>query len=273
MNADTKDRDDQIEKLYTEDRLSYRAIGSKIGVSDSTVHHALKKRGIKRLDLEVYDRNYFKKIDSERKAYVLGFFFADGSVSLKKCSIRLRLAEKDKEILLKIADELKITKPLKYFCQGGRYPSWELAFYGIDVCRDLIDLGCVCSKSDKLVFPKIRKDLVRHFIRGYFDGDGCIAIDYKRKRSHISICSTPAFNESILQFLRDNSKIGGGFYNHKKIKNYCEIDICGMNQSIEFFNLIYKGATIYLQRKFDKFQEVIKINGEKKLRRSKFNPA
>lgn len=45
------------------------------------------------------NESYFEKIDSEEKAYFLGFLFSDGSVS--KYSLNLSLAEVDKEILEK----------------------------------------------------------------------------------------------------------------------------------------------------------------------------
>ena len=44
----------------------------------------------------------------------------------------------------------------------------------------LYKLGCVPNKSLILKFPKLSiflnpKDLVKHFVRGYIDGDGCIS--------------------------------------------------------------------------------------------------
>ena len=52
-------------------------------------------------------------------------------------------------------------------------------------------LGCTPRKSLILQFPKdsifkeskqySKKELIRHFIRGYFDGDGCISFTYANK--------------------------------------------------------------------------------------------
>lgn len=253
---DTKERDDQIVELYK--TLTYQEVADELKICIATVGKVLKTRGFQRKDLQVYDRDYFEKIDSEPKAYILGFLFADGNISLDKSMVRIRLAERDGEILEKIAKELKITKPLS-LKNYHQYPSLELAFYGKKTCEDLIRLGCVCAKSDKIVFPDLRKDLIPHFIRGYFDGDGSIGLNIKRKRAYVSICSTPSFNESILNFLRENSEIVGGIYNHKNIINYSEIHICGTKSALMFFDLIYKDSTIFLPRKFAKFQEVVEI--------------
>jgi intein-encoded DNA endonuclease-like protein len=252
----TQERYALIRELYKE--FTYREIAKKLDISIATVGKAIRGKNAKPRELQVYDRDFFEVIDSESKAYILGFLFADGNVSLDKSMVRIRLAERDGEILMKIAKELKITKPLSLKNYHG-YPSLELAFYGKKTCEDLIRLGCVCSKSDKIVFPNLRNDLIPHFIRGYFDGDGCIGMYLKKKRAYVTICSTPSFNETLLQFLRDNSEIVGGIYNHKNIINYSEIHICGTKSALMFFDLIYKDATIFLQRKFDKFQEVIEI--------------
>ena len=56
--------------------------------------------------------------------------------------------------------------------------------FGIDInstkiCNDLVNLGIGYRKTYKeLHIPKIKQELVRHFIRGYFDGDGTITGSY-----------------------------------------------------------------------------------------------
>ena len=51
------------------------------------------------------DEKYFDKIDSQNKAYILGFIYADGSIN-KGC-LNITLSNKDVEILEFIKDELK----------------------------------------------------------------------------------------------------------------------------------------------------------------------
>jgi intein-encoded DNA endonuclease-like protein len=251
--------------LYSDKKLPSTKISKMLSCSVTSIFHTLNKHGIKSMQngrhTYHHDRNYFEVIDTEHKAYILGFLYADGNINLSKYQIRLRLAIKDREILQKISDCLGISKPLKLYNQklfGKIYPAYELSFYGKKMCEDLIKLGCVESKTSKLIFPKLDETLIHHFIRGYFDGDGCITIDSKRDRANVSICSTPEFNAEVLKFIRANSDVVGGEYNHKNIDNYSEIHICGNRQALELFQLLYKDSTIHLQRKYEKFRKVSK---------------
>lgn len=57
-----------------------------------------------------------------------------------------------------------------------------LRFSSVDMCRDLFNLGIPKNKSVSIKFPTfLNEDLIHHFIRGYFDGNGCIWSG-KRKR-------------------------------------------------------------------------------------------
>lgn len=135
-----------------------------------------------------YNEHVFDFIDSEEKAYWLGFIFADGyiySAPLKEGKTRvdynfeLCSSDKDKghmEKFNKFIDrnkEVKVTKSdkLGHFrcrvCLSSKH-LWNTLNY----------LGCTPNKSLTLSFPKLSvfrdASLIRHFIRGYFDGDGCI---------------------------------------------------------------------------------------------------
>ena len=63
--------------------------------------------------------------------------------------------------------------------------------------NDLIKQGCVPNKSLILTFPnkyQVPKNLINHFIRGYFDGDGSIYEYSKTHAGSISFIGT----ESVL---------------------------------------------------------------------------
>ena len=57
-----------------------------------------------------YDRNYFEKIDTEDKAYFLGFLYADGFNT--KQGFRLQISQKDEDVLLKLKENIKYTGKL-----------------------------------------------------------------------------------------------------------------------------------------------------------------
>ena len=114
----------------------------------------------------------FEIIDTEEKAYWLGFLYADGSVSSTDNRIELGLAEKDLNHIEKFKEFIGIPNKISYRPQTKSY---RYSFKSIPCKEDLIKHGCVPKKSLILKFPteeQVPEHLIRHFIRGYFDGDG-----------------------------------------------------------------------------------------------------
>ena len=114
----------------------------------------------------------FETIDTEEKAYWLGFLYADGSVSSKEHKIELGLAEQDLKQIEKFRDFIGIMNKISY---RSTTKSYRYSFRSESCKEDLIKQGCVPKKSLILNFPtenQVPKNLIRHFIRGYFDGDG-----------------------------------------------------------------------------------------------------
>lgn len=66
------------------------------------------------------------------------------------------------------------------------------------MCNDLISHGCVPNKSLILKPPKIDNELINHFIRGYFDGDGCVSFNSKTKVYAVCILGTKEILEYII---------------------------------------------------------------------------
>ena len=54
------------------------------------------------------NKNFFNKIDTEEKAYFLGFLYADGYNNTDRNSVALSLKEDDKEILEKYSEKTDI---------------------------------------------------------------------------------------------------------------------------------------------------------------------
>jgi hypothetical protein len=68
------------------------------------------------------------------------------------------------------------------------------SIYNTKIVSDLYKHGCVNNKTFKIKLPKLREDLIRHFIRGYFDGDGCISLP------NIKILGNEDFISSLQKF-------------------------------------------------------------------------
>ena len=129
--------------------------------------------------------DFFKNIRTEIQAYLLGFYAADGSINEKRKTFRIQLQLQDKELVYLYKDfispdaRLFTIEPKEEKGRNNSIINGHGSF-GVDIVstilvNDLVNLGIGYNKTySELHIPDIPKDLVKHFIRGYFDGDGSI---------------------------------------------------------------------------------------------------
>lgn len=208
--------------------------------------------------IDVYSRKshvndkIFENIDTEEKAYWLGFLYADGCVHRFKNSykVELTLQESDLEHLLKFKNFIDWKENPKY---REAQKAYRVSFGSRKVAEDLISLGCVPNKSLILTFPdKVPDSLIQHFIRGYFDGDGSIHL-IQNKHSvtpDVRILGTKEFLRTLLTKLQINTASIKKCKHNSSNNYYVKFN---KDDSYKFLNYIYKDALIYLQRKFDKY--------------------
>lgn len=269
----------EIVKKYETDNFSMTQLAKEYGVSLQSISRFLKRRKIP-LSKSAYDsrrkytlnESYFDVIDVEEKAYFLGLLYADGYNNHEKGCIALSLQEEDKEILEKLNLLIESDRPL--FHINERYKntlhknSYVLNVSSRHMSDRLNELGCTQAKSLILKFPteeQVPSHLIRHFIRGYFDGDGCYTISTPKTRttpqSSASIVSTEDFCISvgriIDRFLHLNYKITKRFKDSETSTR--SIVISGNHQAYKFIKWLFSNATIYLKRKFNKFKEIENI--------------
>lgn len=258
----------KAEKLYNEG-LSYRKIAKELKVDRKRISFYLREKGyksnpkyVRNIDknkLRKYDYSYaesvFENIDSEEKAYWLGFLYADGYISQGiKNEISLSLKEEDREHLEKFRAFLKLENKKitlkKKEMNNKIYYSYRFCLSNQKIRNDLILLGCLPRKTFKLSFPnsnQVPDYLVRHFIRGYIDGDGCITNHITSKIS-LEILGTEQFLKGYLEKIDiKNKKIYS--FNHSAIKR---IVLSGKN-AIYVLDDIYKDAHIFMRRKYDRY--------------------
>ena len=209
-----------------------------------------------------FDFDYFSIINDEKKAYWLGFLYADGSIGTSKYgeqTFKLSLQEQDKEILEKYKNDLKSSYPLRYdnssILQNGTISKQViLEQRNQKTVDDLKKLGCVERKSLILTFPteqQVPSQYVYDFIRGYFDGDG--SISQYNNEYHVSIVGTENFINKLSTYFK-----GGSVFKDKRKNNSWYFSLNGNLQIINFYHLLYDNATRYLQRKYQKFQSLLK---------------
>jgi len=257
---------------YTTQIVTATDLANKYGVSLTSISSILKNRGIKRRIPRKYPFNeqYFDVVDNEDKAYILGFLYADGCNYEKRGSIIVALQETDAEILNLIKEKIGLKKPLmlrdrsKDKDSNKRKNQLALEICSRHFSNSLVQLGCFQAKSLVLNFPtkeQVPSHLMSHFMRGYFDGDANF-LKYEHKDRNcqnykISFGSSNIFCKSFADFIKENFNIHTSIYHPKdKHELYDTVMISGRIQCKKVLDWVYKDATIYLKRKYDKYLEI-----------------
>lgn len=211
------------------------------------------------------NETYFDIIDTENKAYILGFLYADGYNNEKSGQIKLCLQQQDVSVLEFIKTEVGSNIPIKnesgYFALtlNSRYMSNQLSL-----------LGCHQAKTFTLLFPSIQivpLELQRHFIRGYFDGDGCIFNKVNENSSIVSFVGNINFINSLNDLLSvelDIDKVR--IIAHPKSKNVHYLKYYHNKIISKLQSLLYEESYFYLERKYNKF-----FFYKKKIKKSKYD--
>lgn len=232
-----------------------------------------------------FNEFFFDKIDSEEKAYILGLFFADGCNHFEKKSFSISLQAKDRDMIVKIKDILQSEyriyesnpKPSKYILNPQKQYTFRVT--SEHLCKKLALLGCGPRKSLVLKFPSpehVPSNLTHHFMRGYFDGDGSIVVSSvhgKYKKGYLSIVSTKEFIDGFYNVIE--KELGfrhSGFHQNslysKRFKDLSKNSyvsyLCGNQRILKVYSFLYKDATLFLQRKRDKFEIIVGHRHEKR---------
>lgn len=246
------------------DGLSYAKIGEIINADRKKVSFYLKEKGYgpnkkyvrnvqKQPNKKHVNHQAFKKINTEEKAYWLGFMYADGCVNRTSNRIELSLKEEDYNHIVKFKNFLEsehaIGKKSKTI-KDKIYISYRLGITSSELKNDLIKHGCVPNKTKILKFPNLKKELVRHFIRGYVDGDGCIT-NHATSKISLEILGTEDFLRDILNYYNFPKDKYIYTFKHSDIKR---LILSGEN-AFNVINNLYKNSNIYLDRKFNSYNK------------------
>lgn len=219
-----------------------------------------------------FNKNFFDKW-SEEMAYVLGFLIADGYVFTNpRGSNYFGFCSADKEIIEKIRKLLGSNHKIGVKRKRRLNPNWKdsyvLQIGNKKIVKNLRKFGIVQNKSLIINFPKnIPIKFLRHFTRGYFDGDGCVWFGFCKKsnRKKLSATSTTRFTcgnrtflEDLLYYLKRFSKVNGGSILFKKGSRGYDLSF-RIKDGIKIYNFMYEGvdSSKYLERKYDTFQRII----------------
>lgn len=215
-----------------------------------------------------FNEDFFEIIDNEEKAYWLGFIYADGCVGKRNNSLAIALCKKDEKHLNNLALSIGYKGEVKHkftkttYSKDELYESVRIELNSAKMCRDLRNKGIHSDKTLNCNFPNediVPKYLQHHFIRGFMDGDGAIT-----RTLTDSIYSPYDYS---LKFIGTYGMLNGikDFFGKEAVlslDNRCNIPVYnlgyhGNNITYNFLNILYKDATIYLDRKYDRYCDLV----------------
>lgn len=271
----TPEDEEQIVYLYSVQKLSMAKIKGLLPFlcSERRISEVLRKHNIPRRSNEEYrklpiDESYFETIDNQRKAYLLGYVYADGCIYYGKC-FKLASSEENKEALQILKQELKAEREITNHIKGkGSYaedkPAYEFCFTNPKICNDLKQLGVKENKTFIIEFPtkeQLPEEFERHFIRGYFDGNGSIYSTFNKKcgKNEYTVSFSAGSKDILIGIRQKFSLLTGSKANVYPYKNRKAFDykIGGANNIEKIYHYFYDDAELFLGRKKAKFDEFI----------------
>lgn len=265
-------------KLYTSKPIKMEDAAIALHTSVFSLRKCFKKNNIhiwskNELWSPNFVENYFEEIDTQEKAYFLGLLTTDGFIyrgETKQKRVGICLNEKDGYLIEEFVKTIKINKKV---CSSNRKTreskEKQIQIYSNKMVDDLAKYGVVERKSFVKSFPKdlIDKKFINSYLRGCIDGDGTIAFYKSNSKKSKYIRSIRLFS-ACEEFLNDIKY----YLEENKIVNSCLINVQGSNRNhplyelkiariedlISFINYLYSDASIFMKRKKEKCDEIMR---------------
>lgn len=249
-----------VSEYIADDSLTFSYIKKRYGFKQETFKKILEVVGYPstRRYKNPINTNLFDEIKTEADAYFLGFFLADGYVNKSKQTARIKVSSVDVDILNKFSEYIGLDSSFikEEFHKDTGNKQCYISIYRRNVVDNLESKGIQQAKSNKEVpYYDIKPSLIRHYIRGIFDGDGYIWKGGWQVGFSIS--------EEVLLFIKKHfdSSLPQGYSNTKRgvyfdsESNVFRLKIQGKRNVFYVLDYLYKDATIYLDRKYDIYQD------------------
>lgn len=220
-----------------------------------------------------FNEDYFENIDTEEKAYWLGFIAADGCIvkssNYNSYRLYINLGSNDKNHLQKFlnsinASDIKIqnyTSTSGFSNKNGTNTS-RIVLNSLKLCRDLSKYNIHERKSYDIKMPEISCQLMPHYLRGYVDGDGSFYCNYDSKNNRYRysfeiVGGSKMFMEQVQNYLFGKN-IKTNIYT-RKTNNSIRLMSGSKVEILKIIELLYSNANIYLDRKLNKINEIKNI--------------
>ncbi len=290
----------ELEELYISQGKSLQDIAEIFHCTRQAVKWIMEQKGIERrkksaarvmairqgkFDAFEYDtiNDDFFGNWSPAMAWVLGLLFTDGNVQRSKKGLRVSISSIDYDLLEQVKNLLgskrAVSKRNQSYDKSKHIYIFE--FYREKMRDDLHSLGLLERKSLTMQFPSVPQQLMRHFVRGCWDGDGSVFISAGKLRASY-VCGSPDFTQCLVNELYKagiyRSRLRGYMDNRpdfseltatypagqyplkihvekrSKAPSY-SIKIDSQDNLKKLFHYLYAGidSSLYLKRKFDVF--------------------
>lgn len=206
-------------------------------------------------------------------AYTLGFIFADGSIEDVRNSSRtcyIQFSSKDRLLIEQIRSTLSSSHNIyvrearettffskKYMCQK----LYNLRIGNKNMYQDLIKKGLTPRKSLTMKLPFVPNEYFNFFLRGYFDGDGCLSV-YTKPNQKAKIAQL-IFISGSYEFLeqlsfRLHKLLGTSLNNYYKNTRSSKISY-RKRDSLKILSFMYEGlkSAPCLERKYNKYKDLL----------------
>lgn len=210
------------------------------------------------------NHNFFENIDTEEKAYWLGFILADGAILTtpnkpKTLRLQILLSEKDKTHIEKFLRTIKSNHPIKIDeieVNGKKHKQARVRINGYKICKDLMRHNVYPNKSTvEQVVENLPPHLIQHYLRGYFDGDGSFSEWISIKNRPISSFTIVGSKEVVQFFTKQLQDLFSKSPIIKQEGKIYVLTVGGNPQVQRIMDYLYNNATVYLDRKYHHYQE------------------
>lgn len=230
-----------------QDGETQQQISRDMGIPQTTVSRIVRKRETERVDHQhrIYTCNhhFFSRIDTEEKAYWLGFLAADGCISNQQ-TVQILLAERDTDRLLAFRQSLESNHRITR--RERKHPAVFMRIKSAQLCRDLGALGLTPRKTDTHPFIQLPEGLQHHYIRGYVDGDGGF-YHYPPNNYRFMVVSNLCFIQRLQDYLMQTCGLNRTALDHGP--RVVRLTYTGRRQVLTIARHLYRGACIYMERK------------------------
>lgn len=287
--------DEWIQEHYIEKGWTYQRIGDHFGVSRERIRQILHKKGYtgnmhnaearywlnkKEEGVLAEDgfASYFNEIDTEEKAYWLGYMIARGRVAKKNdyglLEVYLNFPMKRKPQTDELLKAIGITglehKTTRSTIDDKPYVAHFYIVRSHTLAERLQELHIESPKYESAQMPTtLPYELQRHFFRGYYEGKGFIW-ENKKHGQPGSTSKAIMFMYGSFNLLDDFmcylvGELGVEFpekamqvssekeWDHHR---YCRFYSGSMERNVKIFDHLYDGATVYNEEKYKQYRRV-----------------